>query len=527
MKKGKFQFNRRLENKKQQDEDVNSNPITGEDFLIQGSIDEESGDRWLGSDLSKSLRFYQKAYTSYLQAIELSNNSLLDCYYNSARLLFSVYSSYFKEDVDMSGLTNVDEVFNARVSVVQPLTNIVKAHELAINIARSSTGRIPFDLLFNTVVVYTELLEIEQENPNSDFNYLIEIFLKIKELLMILMEGQVIELENFVQELTSQVNNEPTSVTPSSSEVGEQHQEELSEEEVVQPVDLYETVIASYKSIQALYENVTNEQHLIHVNDIISQLLELTDRLSSTLVEKFSETSVVKNDMLANITQDQINQLFLNKTVILGLATTDINQVLEIWQNSELPNIPERYMIASDNIQALIDRNDLAVSPDKELFWKCLSQQSTLLKRAQELLNETYIARKKIPSGVEQGLGSLICQLSEIMIARADLEVQRSSIPDLEISSRNRDVLLTNVRNLLKSAMNIANSNGGLREKITEKLQREKKKSQAVFRLCLVENRISVEELDQIMTRKRWTIELPAIQKLGYYNQFGVQNLQP
>ncbi|EGW30411.1 uncharacterized protein SPAPADRAFT_68513 [Spathaspora passalidarum NRRL Y-27907] len=536
MKKGNPKFGKRAENllKKSQQlskgdsEEPQPDPVTAEDFLVQGSIDEESGDRWLGSDLSKSLRFYQKAYSSYLKSIELStptDDSLLDSYYNSARLLFSVYSTYFKhgDGIDVEDLTNVDEVFNARPSVAQELPNIVNAHEQAMQIARSLGKKIPFDLLFNTAVVYTELVEVEQENPDSDFNYLIDIFLKIKEILLTLMEAQVTELENFVNELT-QINPVSSSVQVTHTSSEAEKQEELVSEEIVQPVDLYETVIASYKAIEALYENVTNEQHLIQVNTIILPLLETTDRLSQGLIEKFSDNSPSKNEMLANISQEQINQLVLNKTVLVGLSS-DVNHVLEIWSNSELPDVAERYMIASDNIQTIIERNDIAIGQDKELFWKCLSQQSQLLKRAQEILNETYIARKKVPSGIEQGLGTLICQLSEIMIARADIELQRSSISGLEASERNRDVLLQNVKNLLKSAMNIANSNGGLRERVSEKLQRDKKKSEAVFRLCLVENKTTIDELDKIMTRRRWVKEVPGIQKLGYYNQFGVQNL--
>lgn len=36
-------------------------PSTATEYLEQGSIDEESGERWLGSDVSKCLRFFNKA----------------------------------------------------------------------------------------------------------------------------------------------------------------------------------------------------------------------------------------------------------------------------------------------------------------------------------------------------------------------------------------------------------------------------------------------------------------------------------
>lgn len=106
------------------------------------------------------------------------------------------------------------------------------------------------------------------------------------------------------------------------------------------------------------------------------------------------------------------------------------------------------------------------------------------------------------------------------MIARADLNLQMSMIKDYEPSMKNQAALLQNSRTLLKSSMNIANTSGGLRERAIEKLDREKKLSEAVFRLCLLEGKTSLEELDQIMTRPRWLREYKETKRIDIYNEY-------
>ena len=147
-----------------------------------------------------------------------------------------------------------------------------------------------------------------------------------------------------------------------------------------------------------------------------------------------------------------------------------------------------------------------------------------MLKRAQELLNEQMQLQKKSNLQLED-LGSLIVQMSEVIIARADIELQRSLINNYSSSVNNHLVLMTNCKNLLKNAINIANLNGGLRERMMVKINREQCKLEAVFRLCILENRTSIEELDKVMTRNKWVNELPNLKKLGLYDDFGLNKI--
>ncbi|KAK6460801.1 hypothetical protein DFJ63DRAFT_241962 [Scheffersomyces coipomensis] len=515
-----------------------SEPTTAEEFLEQGSIDEESGDRWLGSDLSKSLRFYQKAYTSYLK----SGGENLDSYYNSSRLLFQVYYQYLKTDgVNVYDLTNVEEALHEDgSSVIQPIGNVVLAHENAISIAKNSSGSIPLDLLFNTATAYTEVLEVEEDNPDSNFNQLLEVTYKAQTILIGLMDTQINEFKKFLDELKeiNSIDDQSTASTSIGDSEEKQSESEYTAEEIVQPNDIFDTILTSYKLSQSILENVTDPQTQIsQITELITPLLTKSDAIAQDLIHNFSELSPLKNDMVANLTTDQINEYKIIKTYIIGLTTNDIDQLISLWngEESQLPQTSERYMSAADNIQTFLDRLDINLSfinsnattdEVKNLFWKSLGQITTNLKKAQDLLNGKLSEKRKLPSGVDLGLGALISQISEIMIARSDIDLQRCQIVNFEPAQKNSTVLLNNAKTLLKNAMTLANTPGGLRERVSEKLQREKKKVDSVLRLCILEGKTSISELDTILGRNKWINELPNLIKLGYFESFGILNIE-
>ncbi|RCK57295.1 hypothetical protein Cantr_06879 [Candida viswanathii] len=502
-------------------------PTTATEYLEQGSIDEESGDRWLGSDLAKSLRFFDKAYASYIQAIRL-DSGLVDAYYNSARLLLHVYQIVKKVPSNHDVFTE-----NGPLRVIQNIDQIISGYEDALRVCQQQ-GDVLNDLLYNYAIVFLEWLELQLENEDVEYGELVEVYKKILEVFQKLLVQQTEDLQKFVQDLEN-IDSETGSINTGNSgnNGNEPTQEELVSEEVVQPTDLLETLLSSYKLIQSMYENASSAAILPSVNELVAPLLELNDQISQLLIEKYSESSHV-SDMVSNITLADINELKLIKLNIVALTETNILEVVELWKNEqELPeDVPEKYMVASDNLQTLLDRNDINLETinqqgseqDKETFWKILTVQNNMLKKAQDLVNSQMQAQKKNNLQLED-LGSLIAQLSEIIIARADIELQRSLIKDFASSVNNREVLFNNAKNLLRNAMNISNLNGGLRERMAEKISREQCKLEAVFRLCLLEDKRSVEDLERIMTRKRWTQELPNLKKLGIYDGFGINEI--
>ena len=523
-----------LNSQKENQEYDSKQPQTADEFLDQGAIDEESGDRWLGSDLAKALRFYQKAYNQYLMAIKLSPNSTLDSYYNASRLLFHVYNQYFKTDgVSVYDLNNVeDAISGGEDSVVQNLSEIVSAHEKAIEVANSLNVRIPLDLLFNTALAYTEVIEIQQENESDNFDTVLQYGYKTQCLFQNLIELQTAELQKFINDLNEMTgDSSSTSNTASNNDTSPQ-EEEFTSEEVLQPSDVFETIIAAYRLAQAVLENISDpNSQLVPSLDMINPFLATCEAVADDLILNFGERNNTKSDMISSITQENENDYQICKTYIKGLAINDFSKVFELWSNDELPHTPERYMLAADNIQTLIDRNDINLNSTSsnqaiaELYWKALTQMGNYYKQSQELLNTSLAEKKKRPSGTDDGIGSIISQISNIIIARSDIDLQRSQLQNYEPALKHKDILFQNCKTFLKNAMNISNTTGGLRERITEKLQREKRKAEAVMRLCVLENKSSLQELDSILGRQKWTVELPNLSKLGYFDAFGISNI--
>ncbi|KAI3404245.2 hypothetical protein KGF56_003006 [Candida oxycetoniae] len=512
-----------------------STPVTPQDFFDHGSSEEESGDRWLGSDIAKSLRFYQRAYTAYRKCISLSSVPIPDAYYNSCRLALQVYLLFndcggLRRMIESRcGLQNIEEVVHASDSIVMDLPQILNLHLESLQVVKDQEG----DLLFNTLVVYTEIMESEamqeeiHENMVTCFKNATTIFDK-------LVKKQVEELESFNSKLLSidtAINTAPSSSQQQQQQEQQQQRQEEEElyesERVVQPVDLFETVILGYRLVQAIYENT--DKSYLETTHSLTQCLSTMDEISRELINKYSTQTCNRNEMLDNITSHQISELKIIRASITGLTMmANVQQVMEMWSNFFLQEveveIAEKYMVCSDNIQSYLEREDISIeglknNDEQQLLWDALRFQNTQLKKAQELLQETLAIKKRAPSGVELGIGSLIVQISELMIARVDINLQMSLL-DLPIAAQNRKVLEQNVKNLLKSAIALAGSQGGLRERQIEKFNRYQKRNEALFRLCLVNGETSLDKLDSVITREEWVLEVPVLQKLGYYSLF-------
>lgn len=523
-----------------QNEDSESKALeTVEDYLEEASLQEESGDRWLGSDLSKALRFYQRAYQHYKTSINLQPSlDNYDSYYNACRLLFHVYNIYFKNDgINIYKLHNVAEVLTGDSnSVVQDLSSILQSHEKVCELLENSNRRVPQDLLYNTCLIYTEVIEVEQINSDkNDFNEILNLGLRTQALFKTLINDQINDFKKFLNDL-DQINDSSNQVTTPQLQVNENEnhfQEEYTSEDVLQPNDIFETLLSAYRLNQAILENISEPSQLLSALDFINPFALYLDEITNELINSFSENNNAKSDMISSIKEDQLQELAIVQTYIKGLSTNNLYELIEIWSNPQLPSIPENFMLCADNIQTLLDRNDLTLSnlnlSDnkglKEIFWKSLTEMNNKYKFAQELLNKQIAEKKQNLSKADESLGVLIGQLSDLVIARCDIDLQRSQLTNYEPAMKNSSVLFKNAKVFCKSAMNIANTSGGLRERALEKSLREQKKLDAVFRMCLLENKISLGELDQIMTRENWVDQVPNILKLGYYDNFGINQI--
>lgn len=513
-------------------EQKEQSPQNAEEFLEQGAADEESGDRWFGSDVTKALRFYQKAYELYLACIRMAPGQFPDSYYNAARLLFHVYNHYVSaEEVNVETLENVGNATSGNAeSVMQPIAVVLRAHEEALRFAGLTPS---IDLIYNYALVHTAFLEDEDPSLPDTLSYgsaAIQLFQQV-------LTRQVEELTSFAAEIKELVSPELSSTTdvtepnviPDASLSGiSPTKEEHTSEEVLQPVDVLDTVVAAYKLALAMVE-CTISSDISPVVDIVQPFLESCDTIASELMTSFSISTNQTPEMISSIEPENYDEYAVNRAFLHSFAhIDDAATYINYWNQDSLPRTPDRYMLSADGLGLFLERHSLNVklahADQAATLWKCLSQMNTYYKSAQDLLQAQYLQKAKAPSGTNEGLGSLISQVCKVTIARADIEVQRCQL-DQELARKSREVLLKNAKTLLKNAMKMAETTGGLREKATEKLGREKRRSEIVLRLCLLEQKISTTELDSIMGRTRWTAELPLLKELDIYGNWGIHKI--
>ncbi|KAM9937479.1 hypothetical protein OXX80_003006 [Metschnikowia pulcherrima] len=484
MKRNGPKLSKKLSAAKKQEKAAKNEPETVDDYIEEGAIEEESGDRWHGSDLAKALRFYQKAYTNYRKAIDIGSSDQRPlvqlAHYNASRLLFHVYTQYQRTDgVDISELTNVTEVVDAGSnSVYQEILKIVKAHETAIEYAGADA---PTDLLFNAAIVYVEA--IEETNTSTE---IFEMASRSMQLLKDVLERQASELE-----VTSGVK--PADVDPN---------------EFTSPADMLDTVISVFSLVQTLYESVggTAEKNAA-VTSLVGQFVTDSDTVGRQILGN------------ADIKQEQRLEYLLGKTYASAASCASLKDVFAEWDNSFLPQSPERYMSAADCIESFMSRTNInsPYSETPEEYWDALTKMDQYFKQAHEMLNTKFKEAKASPASSQTlGLGSIISQIAKVCIARSDIDLQRSHLP-LEKAVANSSILQANAKAFVKSAMNMAKQSGGMRETIVEKVQRERRRIEAVCRLCALERKASEQELDTIVGAGRWQSEIENMRELWVY----------
>ncbi|ANZ76808.1 BA75_03718T0 [Komagataella pastoris] len=402
---------------------------TSEEFWNQAIEDEESGDRWISSDLEKSLRFYQRAYNHYLSAINL-DGTYFDAHYNAARLLFHVYLKFTsQEEIDLSKLETISTFETDPNSVIQPLNKILIAHQTTLNLPPPAEDlNLYIDICFNAAVLYTELIE-KAFDEDVDFETLFNYASTAEEL--------------FTRVLQTQLADENIDIET-----------------------LLDTIESAYKLVQTAYESTSNESQLTtvcsHFEVFVSSLDEVVSNKS------------------ADITDARMSDLTISKTSLLASKCLDFDSLLQLWQDPELPNNFKRFLQAADSVQNFVDTVILygvAVNDDDK--WKYLTTLNGLYKKAQELIvKETDLLK---PQDAQNFSEYSILRISTL-ISRAEVDIERSCL-NVPQAISNKEILLKNGITFLKGAINLSKESGGLKEPSKDKLTRALKRKQAELKL--------------------------------------------
>lgn len=458
------------------------------------------------------MRFYQRAYTNYRQATGTSAGAddalLVDAYYNAVRLLFHVYTTYSNTDgVNVRKLGNVNDVLTGdERSVVQPIESIVEAHEIALLRCLADSS---LDTLFNAALVYTEAIEV-LSNPPDDYA------LKAMNLLKEVLTKQVLEFQDFLR-----IMLEPQLEAPSSGNEAAPEDLQYTSSKTVQPPEIMETINSAYGLAQAILENVDAEQSkLAAAVALLQPFINEVDAVAEDLLQKFSFQNNTNSDLVASIDLEQVETYSIGKASYMSLCSGSLDFLYKTWELEDLPDVSQRYMLAADCVDTLLERFDVSINPDSvdsEVYWGALCKMNIYFKRAQELLSgQLQTARSQTQ---HEGIGTLIAQLARVYIARSDVDLQRSQL-GTDAAQKNSQVLFNNAKAFLKNAMNLAKTTGGIRERAIEKWQRESRRFEAVSRLCVLEGKLDPQELNAIMGEGAWEEYMAGYKEFWYFQRF-------
>lgn len=430
-------------------------------------------------------------------AVEIS-----ECYYNALRLLFLVYSQYQGSNcLDLGQLASYPEVLQARNDcVIQDLNQIVSAHENALSASGNSAS---IDLLYNTALVYTEIIE-NLENENE----IVEAVHRSKNLFEQVFRRN---FEEF-QKSNSDLGNQKQPNTSVSNAVSP----EVDETDNSKSREILDTAISIFNLFRTYIDCTSIVLNQLIVSELQSTLSEV-DVIISELLNQYSQGALGSIIFL----QDQKNEYAIvreyAKNTLLNLDSACLN-----WDNEALPETAERFMLAADSIQTILDRNGLSAglgiqSEDVEVYWAALSKMNTYLKKAQEILMNRNTELKKTSGTEQKGLGALILQICTVYIARADIDQQRSQLQHPE-GKAHLEILARNVVAFLKNAVALSKQSGGIREIAVEKLQREKCRIDAQVRLYVLEG-MSLEEISSQFKSNLWQEEYDFCVSTWFYKQ--------
>ncbi|ESW97530.1 hypothetical protein KL918_001144 [Ogataea parapolymorpha] len=464
-------------------------PDSAESLYIRATEEEEFGDRWLGSDLAKALRFYQRAYCLYLESLRLQTD-YLDSRYNVSRLLFFVYDRYVKnEAVILDELENCSEALTGTASsVVRPLQEIIQVFQESIQISQTAED-FPWDLYYNAALCYLEYME-ELVNNGDSFSELVSCGQECLELLRKVLEHQMRELAALSSPEEPQV-------------IAKEHEYETQQEAIVPPTVL-ETCVTGYKILATVYEGAISEDERGLVERKFADAALKLDELASTLVNQYSAPV---HDFIPPLSAEDLEQLHLTRLYYEAAKADTFDKLLDLWQGSKSV---EKLLLENESYRTFLAKKDTIPAATR---WHVLSSISNRYKEAFELLKQEYDQLKRTATNSQ--LGSKIAQMCSILIERADVDLERSQTATLEEKTRN--ILATNANKLLRNAITYSQQSGGLRESVLEKLARRKKLKEASTRLCILEGKTSTEELDKIVGRTFWPQELHELKELGIY----------
>lgn len=473
--------------------------VSQDDFYSEATDFEEQAERWILSDIRKTLRFYVQAIELYEKGLNAANATAHGTYnimYNETRLFLQIYTDYLANTgyINLLQYVRLDDIANVS-QLALPLNEIIDRFEKV-------TERFPYerswDLDSNLLTSYLTLIE-SADSYSLRGEDIVELTRKFADLSRHSIENQFSELKSWDATIEEEESGFERDTTGSNASARDgsgvvSQQDDMSESmemtDQITVETLSELLSNSYKFVQSLMEiiiearlgesSTINPVQLNYLDDMMKKFtLQLKD-VHQTICESLT------------LDEDQINVVLEANRGIEFIANGDLSSI-ETYV-SETLNSSE---ISTELLLAKIDVLDFAVTcidsnGDLQVQWQMCSLLNKLLAEARKKLADVRANTTGKMSSVGSQLSSLVFQQCDVLIASSDFELRRWVIKRRVGSNgdiKTMEVLMKNAKTFLVNASKIAERPCGLEENIVDKLKRNYIYNQAQARLSVLEGR--------------------------------------
>lgn len=436
--------------------------LTSSDYLEEGTENEEIGDRWIISDLSKSIRFYQKAYDNYVKSIELDSSNF-DSIYNLNRLIFHVYLNF--NSLSAKNFQNIDGCFILDFDI----TSIKLQYDKYLKLVENDPKN--WEFFYNLVLINTEIIEdVEVEQIEALAEQSITLCYKI-------FEYQLSELDLFIRKLEGEEVTTPEDTTEENDEFNVKQQ--------IIPDVVLDSVIVGMRLIQSVYDRCNYEQlsyFRVKFSDFLQRLVEVFELLFGKFSPNRADSGEESDDKYGlNLSVEEVVEFKLVNKMIESNFVMSFPELVSYWNSVDI-STSSKYLIQTDSLLNFKERNLSRLTQDE--VYVINSELSSNLKKAYEIVKTELGKEQKEKSSSK--ISKLVYKLCEILIKRSDFEFEKLRLDQCELSVKNGEVIKQNVVNLLKSCNNLSKTNCGLREVVIDRLNRESVQRECVARLILL-----------------------------------------
>lgn len=473
-------------------------PINQDDFYLEAIEFEEQAERWLLSDIKKTLRFYLKAYEMYemgLVAPEPNEKCTYNILYNETRLLLQLHYDYMENNgyINILQYLNLDDVDGVE-NILKTLPEIIERFEIVLN--KYETAIDTWDLQSNLLSSYLSLIE-NYDKYGLSGEQILQVVNKFATLSQNLILYQINETEKNNEAMKDDGNGiDDSSFTRDSLD---ENNANISNDG--SGVDINNNHSNDNGELMEVSDDVTSET----LSEVLVNCLKFNQSLLEIMIESKFEQEQVLNIVQLNYLDDFVNKQLMSLNDIiesqahLGLNMNDIKLVSYaitgiklLYGNSNEQDL-ETYLsypipVTIPNIDEIdynlvkIDIIEVAINcvPDDliDMKWKLCTQLNVILT---ETRNKLTALRQSIIASHDQSdkskLSHVVFQLCDVTITAASNELQRYQIKattsnEDPSASKTQAILLKNAKTLLTNAQIISEKSCGMQETIVDKLKR-------------------------------------------------------